>query len=217
MRLLQSHLNGPEALAISKAIQGVTARRLPDHELAQDAHTAAALAESLSLAESNLCFSSDGCRILFVVKENLSSREIKALKRAIEEGNFVLAHRLFKAASFPVIVTQAIIFDNPHDPFWLETFPNITSPDRILFQRLYTGTNLAVCYHFFDQENYLLCRAGFFSPWIGDLSGVLREAAAHLQSIAPATRDFPTAVCQYHLHRGQVSAHAISHNEEAAC
>lgn len=200
MRLLQTRLNGTETRAISKVVQGVTARIVPDHELAPDARVAAALAAKLDLGEAKLGLSTDGRRLLFVVKENLSSGEIGALKRAIEDGNFVLAHRLFKATAFPVITTQSIIFDDPHDPFWLEIFPNIASQDRILFQQLYNGASLAVCFHFFNHDNILLCRAGYCGPWVGDLGTFLREVANHLRSIAPAARDFRTAVCQYCLH-----------------
>lgn len=181
----------------SEEISSNRSQAVPESELAMDADIAASLAKGLGEGASKIGLSADNERVIFVAQFQFSPNEISALKRAIEHGNLELRHGLHKMPTYPVIAIQPVIFDNPTDPFWLETFPNIGGKDRAVLQRIRQIGQMGLCFHFYDQRGGLIFRAGYAGSWVGNLGQDIVAAELYLESIPPSTRNYAAAVQQY--------------------
>lgn len=172
---------------------------IPDSELALDTETALSMISNAQAGDTAVGMSSDGKRIIFATKQRLSSDELRDLQRAIEKGKVDLRLGSVLMPTYPVFILKPYIQDNPNNPFWLETFPNIGGRDKAILQLMGKGGKYGTGFHFYSQSNSLLFRAGYqgsFNP-MTRIEQDLAKAENYIQSLPPSLRSYANAVQQF--------------------
>jgi hypothetical protein len=176
------------------------ARSIPESNLAADTDIARSLIMRGEMGATAIGSSADGRRIFFAMKQSLAPGEITNLRKAIEQGRVSLKHELILSPTYPVISLKAFIFDNPRDPFWIETFPNVGGAERPLLLRLVSTREGpgGICFHFFDTAGSVVLRAGNQSVLpIAGLEQDIAKADQYLESLPASVRNYRAATQHY--------------------
>lgn len=197
MSFLKKLFGGGKSLR-EEGIASSGPKAIPVTELELDADAAEALIAGAGIGETAIGLSTDKKRVFFVMKQSLSPGDISSLRKAIEQGRVQLGHRLFEMPNYPVFVVKATIQDDPRNPFWMETFPNIAGEDRVILQRLFRGGRLGTCFHFYGPDERLLFRAGYESLFRARtrLGDDIVKAEMYLESLPSSNRNYRAAVQQ---------------------
>jgi len=182
-------------------IEATQARAIPEADLSADTNFAKSRIEQASMGGTIVGISPNNLsQILFVSKQSFSQNEILALRTAIEQGNVRIQIGYKSYPTYPIFLVKPTIMDNPSNPFWLETFPNIGLPDdKTVVQKLTKVNKLRICFHFYKGDTTLLFKAGYeamFAP-PNELISILSVAENYLNSIPSSRRTYSGAMNQF--------------------
>lgn len=179
-------------------------RAIPDSELALDSDYAWSFISNSGAGAAYVGLSLDKQRVFFSMKQSFAPEEIISLRKAIEEGMVHFDAQVYEMATYPIIILKSTIFDRPEpqNAFWIETFPDIGSSDKVTLETLARAGNQtmgpsSVSFHFFTPKGNLALRAGFryFFP-NPDIKKSIAEADLYLSNIPSDLRNYSEAAKQ---------------------